>query len=75
MKVAGPIAQARGADLLARFKATGRMPSDADKIACIGSIEELDGYRAQHLRSRGPLSSDVFRALTARRREIEGGRP
>lgn len=51
---------------IARFRATGRLPTLAEKAATIGSIAELDGFEAE-IRRRGEMSGDVARAVLERR--------
>lgn len=68
----GSIASRRTVRLVDALRA-GQRPTMAENIACIASMEELEAFRAEYVARRGPLPTDVFRALAARRGEIQGG--
>lgn len=69
----GSIAARRTVRLVDALRA-GLRPTMAENIACIGSVAELEAFRTEYVARRGPMPTEVFRALTERRREIEAGK-
>lgn len=57
-------------DLLSRYRATGKAPTAAEKVAGITDLEELEAFRASFL-SRGEMTDDLHTTIRERERELK----